>query len=221
MSAFQGWHNLATIYKAEPAPFADPTGLITDQSSIFNSSLVRDVSLPPGATVNQLDSQPMSSVSAFKELSVAWYSDQVLPFDVTLAFTNEYGSAAACKIYAIELLNEGYGISIDDAVSEMQATFVARGISPLQSVGQVAAVQFAKRMFCSLQPGFFLFSRTIPLARATRPETRTASRHARLHATHRTSHAARHHATAPRPSEPQLADAMTTQPYAGHTRLSG
>jgi hypothetical protein len=117
--------------------FTDPTGLITDQTSIFNSSLVRDVALPPGATVSQLDNQPLTSVSGFKELSVAWYSDQVLPFDVTLAFTNEYGSAAACKIYAIELLNEGYGISIDDAVSEMQATFVARGISPLQAAGQV------------------------------------------------------------------------------------
>ena len=64
----------------------------------------------------------------------------MLPFDITLAFTNEYGSAAACKIYAVELLNEGYGISIDDAVSEMQATFVARGISPLQAAGQVAAL---------------------------------------------------------------------------------
>ena len=87
-----------------------------------------------------LDNQPLTAVSSFKELSLAWYSDQVLPFDVTLAFTNEYGSAAASKIYAIELLNEGYGISIDDAVSEMQATFVARGISPLQAAGQVAAV---------------------------------------------------------------------------------
>jgi hypothetical protein len=68
---------------------------------------------------------------------------------------NSHGSAAACKIYAIELLNEGYGISIDDAVSEMQATFVARGISPLQSAGQVALV-FAKWTFCILQPGFSL-----------------------------------------------------------------
>ena len=44
------------------------------------------------------------------------------------------------KVYAIELLNEGYGISIDDAVSEMQATFVARGVSPLQAAGQVAVL---------------------------------------------------------------------------------
>ena len=101
---------------------------------------MRDVALPPGATVNQLDNQPLTAVSGFKEIQLAWYSDQVLPFDIILAFTNEYGSAATCKIYAVELLNEGYGISIDEAVSEMQATFVARGLAPLQAAGQVVAV---------------------------------------------------------------------------------
>jgi len=30
------------------------------------------------------------------------------------------------KIFGVEILNEGSGISIDDAVTEMQATFVAR-----------------------------------------------------------------------------------------------
>jgi hypothetical protein len=155
---------------ANPSPF---TNLVTDQSAIFNSSLVRDTALPPGATVTQLDNQPLSTVSGFKELSLPWYSDQVLPFDVTLAFTNEYGSAAACKIYAIELLNEGYGISIDDAVSEMQATFVARGISPLQAAGQVDrsgvsevdVLQFATRVL-SLGPN------PTPLARGGRSSTR-------------------------------------------------
>jgi hypothetical protein len=33
-----------------------------------------------------------------------------------------------------EILNEGYGISIDDAVSEMQATFVARVVEPMSAV---------------------------------------------------------------------------------------
>jgi hypothetical protein len=32
----------------------------------------------------------------------------------------------ADKIFGVEILNEGYGISIDDAVREMPATFVAR-----------------------------------------------------------------------------------------------
>lgn len=32
------------------------------------------------------------------------------------------------KIFGVEILNEGSGVSIDDAVQEMQATFVARYI---------------------------------------------------------------------------------------------
>lgn len=63
-------------------------------------------------------------------LYVPRYSDQVLPFDVTLAANNEHGAARAMRIYGIEILNEGSAVSIDDAVTEMQATFVARYIQP-------------------------------------------------------------------------------------------
>jgi hypothetical protein len=38
------------------------------------------------------------------------------------------------KIFGVEILNEGSGVSIDDAVTEMQATFVARLIEPWQAV---------------------------------------------------------------------------------------
>lgn len=40
----------------------------------------------------------------------------------------------AAKIFGVEILNEGWGISIDDAVSEMQATFVARVVEPMSAV---------------------------------------------------------------------------------------
>lgn len=69
-------------------------------------------------------------VLRLKELAAPWYSDQVLPFDVTLAGNNEHGAATAMRIYGIEILNEGSGVSIDDAVTEMQATFVARYVQP-------------------------------------------------------------------------------------------
>jgi hypothetical protein len=38
------------------------------------------------------------------------------------------------KILGIEILNEGSGISVDDSVSEAQATFVARAVEPMQAV---------------------------------------------------------------------------------------
>lgn len=69
-------------------------------------------------------------------LSGAWYVDQLPPFDVTLAAANEYGAAATMRIYGVELLNEGYGVSIDDTVSEQQFSYVARSVmgwSPLHT----------------------------------------------------------------------------------------
>lgn len=106
------------------------------QTAIFNTALSRNVSIPVGSTVDQvgLATSPTTSVSGFKEQAAPWYSDQILPFDITLIGTNELGAATTMKIYGVDLLNEGYGISVDDAVSEMQATFVARGVEPLQAV---------------------------------------------------------------------------------------
>lgn len=82
------------------------------------------------ATIDQLSGQKLDQVSGFKSEALPWYSDQILPFDITLAGTNENGCATAMKIFGVEILNEGSGISIDDAVTEMQATFVARSVEP-------------------------------------------------------------------------------------------
>jgi hypothetical protein len=79
-----------------------------------------------GSTIDALDNIEIDNVGSMNELATPWYSDQILPFDVTLAGANEYGAMAAAKIFGLEILNEGTGHSIDDAVTEMQATFVAR-----------------------------------------------------------------------------------------------
>jgi hypothetical protein len=71
----------------------------------------------------------------FKEPALPWYSDQILPFDITCAMANEYGAAASSKLFGVEILNEGFGFSVDDSVIEQQATFVARTVAPLQAVG--------------------------------------------------------------------------------------
>ena len=73
-------------------------------------------------------------MSGFKTEAKPWFSDQILPFDITLAGTNENGAATCMKMCGVEILNEGSGISIDDAVTEMQATFVARMVEPWQVV---------------------------------------------------------------------------------------
>ncbi len=114
--------------------FQPDTNSFLDQTAIFNSQLVRTVGPDVSATIDQLDNIPISAVSSLKVLAAPWYSDQILPFDITLAGTNEMGAATAMKIYGVEILNEGSGVSIDDAVTEMQATFVARFAEPWVAV---------------------------------------------------------------------------------------
>lgn len=106
----------------------------TDQTGVFNSTLERDIALPVNATVDQLDDIPLSEVQSFKEPALPWYSDQALPFEITVAAANEYGAAASCKLFGVEILNEGWGMSIDDSVNEMQAAAHLSSIS--QQIGQ-------------------------------------------------------------------------------------
>lgn len=56
------------------------------------------------------------------------YIDEIPPFDITINFLNEYGSASTMQIYGVEILNEGMGMSIDDLTSEKACTFIARNI---------------------------------------------------------------------------------------------
>lgn len=103
------------------------------QTAIFTSSLTRAVPIPLPTTVDAQD-VPINAVSGFKQEATPWYSDQILPFDITLAGTNEIGAATTMKIFGVEILNEGSGVSIDDAVTEMQATWVARLVEPWTAV---------------------------------------------------------------------------------------
>ena len=102
-----------------------------DPTALFNSSVVRDAGPYIGATIDTLDEMYTPSVGGWTELATPWYSDQILPFDITLAAANEYGAMAGAKIFGVEILNEGTGVSIDDLVTETQATFVARIMGPL------------------------------------------------------------------------------------------
>lgn len=51
--------------------------------------------------------------------------------DICLTFANEYGQTAFQKIYDVDILNEGSGVSVDTIVMERQLTYIARRISPL------------------------------------------------------------------------------------------
>src|SRR3974390_1960330 len=86
-----------------------------DANALFTSSIVRDTGLSVGATVSQFDTQ-VTDLYGLNERAIPWYSDQVLPFNVTLSGANEYGAMCAAKILGVTILNEGSGVSIDDQV---------------------------------------------------------------------------------------------------------
>ena len=62
------------------------------------------------------------------------YADEILPFDVTITFANEYGSKSVMTIYGVEILNEGAGFSINSIDSSKAYTFVARRIEPMRAL---------------------------------------------------------------------------------------
>ncbi|MBU1134870.1 MAG: hypothetical protein KJ569_08175 [Candidatus Omnitrophica bacterium] len=82
-----------------------------------------------GASVSTTNVLEGAGIGLSGNYRPAWYADQVPPFDITLAAANEYGAIAVMKVWGVETLNEGYGVSIDDIVSEEQMTYVARDVT--------------------------------------------------------------------------------------------
>lgn len=76
----------------------------------------------------------LTSIASDQQVVAPWFADQIPPFDITLAAANEYGSLAVMRVFGAEILNEGYGVSIDDIVSEQQMTYVARTLTPWRPV---------------------------------------------------------------------------------------
>lgn len=81
-------------------------------------------------SVDEWEAQ-FKDVSKTYKAKKAYYSDEILPFDITVTMKNEYGQGAYFRIMGVEFLNEGMGFSIDDITSEKACTFIAREITPI------------------------------------------------------------------------------------------
>lgn len=55
-------------------------------------------------------------------------TDQIPPFDVTIAYNNELGESSQMVIYGVEIVNEGQVTSINDMITENEMQYVARDI---------------------------------------------------------------------------------------------
>lgn len=120
--------------------FRTPGGANRRLEFSLRASSGRQADTPLGGGLGALPSiqQQESSIENFiaddQEAVSPWYTDQIPGFDITLAAANEYGALAVMRIFGAEILNEGWGISVDDIVSEQQMTYIARTVLPWQWV---------------------------------------------------------------------------------------
>lgn len=98
----------------------------------------------PADTVNTSESS-ISTVGGDQALAQCWFADQIPPFDVSLAAANEYGSLMVMRIFGVEVLNEGSGISVDDIQTEQQHTYMARQLTPWTAVTSPNAVKISSQ----------------------------------------------------------------------------
>ena len=65
---------------------------------------------------------------------VIQYADQIPPFNISITMVSEEGAAAVASIYGVQLINQGFGWSLDDITNEAAYTFVCRSVMPLTSL---------------------------------------------------------------------------------------
>lgn len=80
-------------------------------------------------------SPTVSRIAIDKVLAAPNYLDQVLPFDVVITASNEYGSVARMMIHGVEIINTGSSLSIDDITTDEACTFIANAITPWRDQG--------------------------------------------------------------------------------------
>jgi hypothetical protein len=105
-----------------------PAGLMGNIANGTTRLATNDSTLT--AAVNQELAETMQIVSTRR----VRYSDQVPPFDVTITMVDEQGNAAFTSVHGLQLVNEGWGYTLDDLTSQAAFTFVARAITPLDSL---------------------------------------------------------------------------------------
>jgi hypothetical protein len=134
--------------KDEVRPFGPGSTSTSLEYELRSTSGVTAAS-PIGAPIDASPSirqqeSDLTSIESDQEVLSAFYSDQIPPFDITLVAANEYGDIASMGIFGVEFLNEGWGISIDDLVSEKQYTYLARNVSWWQWRNNPLAAQLGR-----------------------------------------------------------------------------
>jgi len=92
-----------------------------------------------GESFESLFNSTVANTGDLRDKASAFYADQLLPFDVFIAGSNEYGKTIKKAVIGCEILNEGSGVSVDDLVLEEQYSYIARAITPWTKSADITA----------------------------------------------------------------------------------
>lgn len=115
---------------------------IANKYSIPNGFEIADVNvdtieIAPGITGPAVGTAAVtvSRVAIDKVLAAPNYLDQVLPFDVVITASNEYGAVCRMMIHGVEIMNVGSSLSINDITTDEACTYIATAITPWRDQG--------------------------------------------------------------------------------------
>ena len=80
-------------------------------------------------------SPTVSRIALDKVIAAPNYIDQVLPFDVVITASNEYGAVARMMIHGVEIMNVGSSLSITDITTDEACTYIATAVTPWRDQG--------------------------------------------------------------------------------------
>lgn len=80
-------------------------------------------------------SPTVSRIALDKVIAAPNYIDQVLPFDVVITASNEYGAVARMMIHGVEIMNVGSSLSINDITTDEACTYIATAVTPWRDQG--------------------------------------------------------------------------------------
>lgn len=68
------------------------------------------------------------SATELSNLKNGMLADEMMPFDISITFANEYGKNSYMTLYGVRLLSEGQTMSIEDMMTENTMQYTATGI---------------------------------------------------------------------------------------------
>ena len=97
----------------------DPLDVLMEQDNLRYWKKASDRANPTDLEAINLRHQNGADVFSDTSQEYASYDDQLLPFNIVIFASNEYGIRAVQVVYGVEILNAGAGLSVDDITNRV------------------------------------------------------------------------------------------------------